>query len=638
MSEQPVRILLVEDNPADIRLIEENLHESADYPYTLETVTMLEDAVQHVAQAGIDVVLLDLFLPDSKGPDTLVRLRDSAPWLPIVVLTRFDDKSGGLKSVQAGAQDFLVKGHSANHLLARSLLYAIERKRAEEALRESEARFRMTFEQAAVGLAHVNTDGRYVRINERLCDIIGYTREELLALTFQTITYPDDLDEDLANVDRLLRGDVSRYTLEKRYIHKNGQPVWVNLTVSLASDRLGQPQYFIMVVEDIGKRKRVEQAEREQRILAEALRDSAIALNSTLNLSEVLDRILANIERVVPHDAAEIMLIENNQAHIVRSRGYAESELADDLDTLHFPINKVSNLQYMIETRQPLIIPDIRAYQHWIETRISTTQRWRSYTGVPIHVKNEVIGFINLASVTPNFFTPVHADRLQAFAVEAAIAIHNAQLYEQAKELAVLEERQRLARDLHDSVSQALFSASIIAESLPRLWQRDATKALQHLEQLRLLNRSALAEMRSLLLELRPDHLLRLNLADQLRQLAQAMQGRKRMSMSLNIDDKHSVPPDVQLALYRIAQEALNNIIKHTRATSVAIDYISGVEQVELRIADNGKGFDLEHTPPGLGLDSMRERAAKIGAQLEFSTGAGQGTQVHVVWMRQHLD
>ena len=126
-------------------------------------------------------------------------------------------------------------------------------------LEESERRFRNTFEQAAVGVAHVAPDGRWLRVNQKLCDIVGYTREELLQAAFQDITHTDDLEDDLDHVQQVLEGKTDTYSMEKRYIHKCGSPVWVNLTVSLVRDATGEPAYFISVVEDITERRKVEQ-------------------------------------------------------------------------------------------------------------------------------------------------------------------------------------------------------------------------------------------------------------------------------------------------------------------------------------------------------------------------------------------
>ncbi|MBE9041311.1 PAS domain S-box protein [Oscillatoriales cyanobacterium LEGE 11467] len=154
----------------------------------------------------------------------------------------------------------------------------IDRQRANLALQESVERFRVTFEQAAVGLAHVAPDGPWLRVNQKICDIVGYTREELLEKTFQEITHPDDLEVDLSYVEQLLCNRIASYTLEKRYIHKNGMNVWINLTVSLVRDSTGKPKYFIAAIEDIGDRKRFEASLRESEERFRTLADSAPVL------------------------------------------------------------------------------------------------------------------------------------------------------------------------------------------------------------------------------------------------------------------------------------------------------------------------------------------------------------------------
>ena len=135
-----------------------------------------------------------------------------------------------------------------------------QRKQAEQEIRESEERFRATFEQAAVGIAHVALDGQFLHINQKFCDIVGYTPQEMQNLSFQVITHPDDLTTDLANVRQLLNGEIESYSMEKRYFHKNGEIVWVNLTVSLLREDSGEPRWFVAVVEDITSRKQIEQA------------------------------------------------------------------------------------------------------------------------------------------------------------------------------------------------------------------------------------------------------------------------------------------------------------------------------------------------------------------------------------------
>jgi signal transduction histidine kinase len=205
-------------------------------------------------------------------------------------------------------------------------------------------------------------------------------------------------------------------------------------------------------------------------------------------------------------------------------------------------------------------------------------------------------------------------------------------------EVAASEERRRLARDLHDAVSQSLFSVSLIAEVLPRIYEKDPAAGRERLEELRQLTRGALAEMRMLLLELRPAALAETSLPDLLRQLGEAVIGRARIPVDVELDTSASGPPDVNVALYRIAQETLNNTVKHAGAGRARIELSGsrseGEQSLTLVVADDGCGFDPDDVRAGrLGLGIMAERAESIGAHLDIDSAPGEGTRVTVVWV-----
>jgi signal transduction histidine kinase len=203
----------------------------------------------------------------------------------------------------------------------------------------------------------------------------------------------------------------------------------------------------------------------------------------------------------------------------------------------------------------------------------------------------------------------------------------------QAREQAAAAERTRLARDLHDAVSQTLFSASLIADVLPRIWERNPEQGRDRLEEIRQLTRGALAEMRTLLFELRPAALVDVELPDLLKQLAESVTGRARVPVSTHFEGQCRIPPDAKIALYRIAQEALNNIAKHSGADSGMVTLVSQPGRVELRVRDNGTGFDRSRVSgKSLGLGIMEERARAIGASLDVHSEVGRGTEVTAVW------
>jgi diguanylate cyclase (GGDEF)-like protein/PAS domain S-box-containing protein len=185
------------------------------------------------------------------------------------------------------------------------------------------------------------------------------------------------------------------------------------------------------------QRAQLYQAEHEQRVLAEALADTARAMTSTLNLHEVFKRILANVGRVVAHECANMMLVEQGVARIVDGLGYSEQGLKDAL-SIRLRVAETPNLQRMSDTGQPIIIPDIRLQEDWVDV---AGARWiRSYAGAPIQVKGKTVGFINLNAAVPGFYTESDAQRLQAFAHQAAVAVENAQLYDRIQEQAITDQ------------------------------------------------------------------------------------------------------------------------------------------------------------------------------------------------------
>lgn len=217
---------------------------------------------------------------------------------------------------------------------------------------------------------------------------------------------------------------------------------------------------------------------------------------------------------------------------------------------------------------------------------------------------------------------------------QATLALKYAERKKQDNMSVILGERNRIARDLHDSVTQTLYTMSLIAETLPDVWQNHRGEALENIEKLHFLARNALAEMRTLLLELRPSERADRNLGDLLRQLPDRMHLHSEVQVATTVVGDTPLPKHVQVALYYIAQEALNNVDKHACATraSIQLDFQPDCKVV-LRISDNGRGIDRKaQNAKQLGLGIMRERACEIGALLTIDSLPGQGTQVSVEW------
>ncbi len=325
-----------------------------------------------------------------------------------------------------------------------------DRKNAEKALRDNEQKYRLLLEQSHDAIYLVR-DERVEFFNHRFEELLGVTAEDIRAPGFNLLDYVAPCDRPMIE-ERLRKRQQGRvHELSDRYefnvLRKDGQQVAVEVSISYFP--YGDGYATQGIVRDITLRKQAEAAEREGRALAEALHDTATAISSTLELDEVLDRILASVERVVPHDVAEIMLIEDGIARIVRARGYTEEEHAQ-VTALRLPVASTPNLQAMAASGQALAIPDIDAYPGW---RWELPLHWfRSYTGAPISVQDQVIGFLSLVSRTRGFFTEAHAQRLQAFADQAAIAIQNARLFAESRRRA--EELEALRRVTLDITTQ----------------------------------------------------------------------------------------------------------------------------------------------------------------------------------------
>ncbi len=298
MSDRPIRVLLIEDNPGDARLIREMLAEGADAKFILETADCFSAGLTRLAQGDIAVVLLDLALPDSQGADTFARMHAHAPRVPVVVLTGLEDETLGIALVESGAQDYLVKGQVTVPLLARAIRYAIERQRAEEALRESEERYRTLIEQASDGIFLADGEGRYIEVNSAGCRLLGYTREEILQKTIRELTkivptQPLQLDE--------LRQGKTLLT-EREMIRKDGTLVSVEISAKQLPD--GRLQG---IVRDITERKRAEQALKASEERFRALTENATDLIIVLNPDGTGGYISPSVERILGFHSDELV-------------------------------------------------------------------------------------------------------------------------------------------------------------------------------------------------------------------------------------------------------------------------------------------------------------------------------------------
>jgi len=276
-----------------------------------------------------------------------------------------------------------------------------------------------------------------------------------------------------------------------------------------------------------------------------------------------------------------------------------------------------------LSTRRPVGVPLLE----------SPAEPFRSCLIVPLVVRGDAFGVLILPYAEGRSFSDDDLGVASAFGDQAALAVENARLREQVQRTATAAERSRLARELHDSVTQSLFAASLSAEALYRDADSPSPRTRDSLLDVQRLTRGALAEMRTLLVEMRPGALAQTSLGDLLEHVVQAAQARTRIALELAVAGAPPLPGDVTVALYRIAQEAVNNVVRHSQATRAWVRLAAAAGAAELVVGDDGRGFDPAAVgPEQLGLRIMGERAEAVGAALRIASGVDKGTVITVTW------
>ena len=425
------KILVVEDEV----IIAYNLQRIlSSFGYQVpETVETGPQAIRAAETLHPDLVLMDIQLRgEMDGIEAARRIRAQAN-LPVVYLTAYAEDARLAQASQTTPYGYLVKPVQDRELRA-TIETALIKHRYDQKLQESEMAYRELYHNAPAMLHTVSPDGIFTQVSDYGLAVLGYTREEVIGHYVIEFIAPASQKYILdVVVPEFFRTGEAR-DIECQFTRKDGKVITTYFSTVGVYDQQGKLNHAHAALVDISARKQFEMAERDQRNLAEALRDTASALNSTLSTEEVFERVLTNVGKVVPHEAVNIMLAENGIAQVVRCHGYRELGLDEQIHSMKLVIQEQPHLRYMDEMRQPVAFPDTSQLEEW-------APKWiRSFAGAPIIVKGRLEGFINLIGLTPNFYSQEHASRLQIFADQAAIAIENARLYAEVERLATLDE------------------------------------------------------------------------------------------------------------------------------------------------------------------------------------------------------
>jgi PAS domain S-box-containing protein len=464
-------------------------------------------------------------------------------------------------------------------------LYA-QARQVEQELRESEQRYRALFEQSNEAIFLSSPEGQFLAVNQSAVELFGYARAELIQLDHNDLwANPDEQARFVAELQQ--HGSVKDLGLKIR--KKDGTERDCVITSTLLRDNNGKILASQCVVRDVTERKRWEQAlqESEQRFryLVESAADAFIVFNRAGYLVDVNQR------------AGDML-------------GYTRDELLQ------------------------LTVWDIRADQTeptWSqlwenlvpEVPITVERLYRHKSGATFPVENR-IGLVDLKEERLLF--SITRDITERKRTEQM-------LVGQMRDLAVADERNRLARELHDSVAQSIYSLTLFSETARQLLSTGNEERLEYyLNRLGQTSQQALKEMRLLVHELRPLQLENEGLVGALQHRLNAVEQRAGVDACLLTEGSIELPPNYEFELYRVAQEALNNSLKHAAATAVTVRLVAAGQRVQMEIRDNGKGFDLDtvSTGGGMGLVNMRYRVQELVGELEISSGVDEGTTVKV--------
>jgi signal transduction histidine kinase len=362
-----------------------------------------------------------------------------------------------------------------------------------------------------------------------------------------------------------------------------------------------------------------------------AMSDAVLAIARERSVDTVLQRIVHSARELVSARYAALG-VPDGQGNFARfiTSGMTEEEIA-----AMGPLPRTHGLLgAMLESDESQRTPDIRRDPRFRGWWPSAHPVMRSFMGVPIVGGDRVVGAFYLTDKESEAeFTAADQELIEMLAPHAALAMENARLSERSRELSIVEERNRLARDLHDSLVQKLFGVVLAAKSASTLLERDAGHARAQVDRLGELAQDAISELRSLVFQLRPVAIETEGLAEALRKHVDVLRRVHSTTLSLELSGTPRLRPGVDDEVFRIAQEALHNALRHARAESVAVRLEENGEELWLSVSDDGVGFDPSAAAlrsRRLGLTSMEERARELGGRLEIESAPGAGTSVRL--------
>jgi PAS domain S-box-containing protein len=779
-----MRVLIVDDHEVVRRGVRSLLLGQTSYELCGEAVDG-QDALVKARALKPDVIVMDVSMPNLNGLECTRLMRNILPECEILILSQHESPEMARQALNAGARGYVAKrsiakdlisaldrvsrhecffdpaiwdtGSSSGHLDIQEIL---QRSSAfEQALRESEQLYRSTFELAAVGVAHVKPDGRWLRVNKKLCEIVGYTEAELMQLTFQEITHPEDLPGDLAETEKLLSGSLDMFAMKKRYIRKDGSPVWVNLTASVARDAGGKVKHFITVVEDIHERRESDVARARLAAIVESSDDAIIskdldgvirswnvgamrifehtaqeAVGRSITIiipperhdeeAQILQR-LRKGERIEHFETVRVTKsgkridvsltispVRNSKGQVIGvskiARDITERKQAEErerqitaeavaatakfrgvfeqttvfaaitnkdgvlmeanrlcLDACGFRAEDVLGKPFWeagwwrnfeesrdkIRAATPLAAQGIPYREMLHYSWADGTERLVDFALYPIlDDKGEVlylhptgVDVTDIKRAEENYRELAKRLDAEVQARTKELDDRNADVLRQSEQVRRLslrlmitqdEERRHIARDLHDSAGQTLTVLGINLAQLIHDAERIAPKLAQEGGKIQELVQQLHREIRTTSYLLHPPLLDETGLPSALSWYVQGLSERSGLAIDLSVEEGFErLPADMELAIFRLVQESLTNVHRHSGSKTACIRLAREGENVSIEVRDQGHGIpphrmaEIKSHGSGLGVRGLRERLRQFGGEMDIES-SGSGTRV----------
>lgn len=581
--ERELNILLLEDSDVDSFLIHQSL-EGLEIPFQFSRVEEEEEYKNALINDSPDIILSDYNLPSFNGLEALELKKQFCPHIPFIFVTSFLGEERAVETLKKGATDFVLKENLSrlSRIIISSLRETESRNRsaqAENALKISEAKYRQLIEQAADGI-FVGGGGsvHYLDVNTRACEILGYTREEMLKMKVSDIV-PLGIASPVPDLQKLKIGEKHQYeTLRQR---KDGSVFPVEMSVTKTTGG-----YFQAIMRDISLRKKAQHA------LENAL--SKLEFHMTNSPLAVLE---------VNHT----MVITKWSGQAERIFGWKEEEVvgkyAHELNLTHLEDREGARAAFQENIKAGV---NHYAYPTRCYTRGGKTIYCESYNSISYDEHGHFLSLLSL----------INDVTIQKLEVEAR------------REWRV-QERKRVAREIHEGIGQMLVASKFKAASI------DVTSpsAEDGIEQIESLLEKAIEEVRRISLNMAPRSVEELGIEEAIRKLCQQTENTTGIEVSFSyIGHAKTAGNKVSSTIYRIVQEALNNIIKHSHTSKAVVELIQSAGQVELMVKDNGLGFvvDTVDFSKTSGLRNIEERVHLLGGDFQIDSGSHKGTHLKI--------